>query len=201
VRHLFFCLTLFAVLFCAAPAFAQSEPPPPPAPDYFPDRWKEYVYEQDDVKFRFPVEPKVTATTTNESFGTVTRRTYSRESFIQMSLQVATFPAAANFEKGEATKGLLKQMRDAGLNEVKATNPRIIKESDITVDGHPGKFMHLESDDGKTVRIKFFVVRNRLYFSFTEAKTGPKHGLNFDNDFEKVTMTFLDSIRLVSADK
>jgi hypothetical protein len=31
-----------------------------------------------------------------------------------------------------------------------------------------------------------------------DVKKGEKHGFNYENDFEKVAMAFLDSVRLVS---
>ena len=203
MRHLTFYLTLFIVLLGATPVFAQSEPPPPPppSPDYFPERWREYVFEQDNVKFRFPVEPRVTTSSTNESFGTVKSQNYHRQSFLVLDLTVNEFPAGTDFEKVMPAKELLEKMRDAGLAEVKEFSPKVIKESDITVDGHPGKFLHVETSNGKSIRAKFFVVKNRMYFSYAEVNKGEKHGFNYENDFEKVAMGFLDSIKLVSADK
>lgn len=202
MRRLRICLTLLVALLAATSADAQSDPPPPPppAPDYFPQSWKEYVYEQDNVKFRFPVEPRITAASTKESFGTVTTRHYRRQSFVLMQLSVHEFPAHADFEAAEA-KGLLGQMVGASLAEIKDENPKIIKESDITVDGHAGKFLHVETDSGKTIRYKFFLVKNRMYSSYVQVRKGQRHGSNYENDFEKVAMGFLDSIRLAAPAK
>ncbi|MCA1620042.1 MAG: hypothetical protein LC795_12165 [Acidobacteria bacterium] len=204
MRRLTFFLTLaFVALLAANSANAQADPPPPPppVPDYSPQRWKEYVYEQDNVRFRFPVEPKIKTTSTNESFGTVMSRSYRRESFLVLELTVNEYPADIDFEKAMPSKELLEKMRDAGLAEVKDVNPKVIRESDITVDGHAGKFLHVETSNGQSIRLKFFVVKNRMYFSYAEVRKGQKHGTNYENDFEQVAMGFLDSIRLVSAGK
>lgn len=204
MRRLPIYLTLFVLLLGAASVRAQGgpppPPPPPPSPDYFPEQWKEYVYEVDNVRFRFPVEPEVTTASTNESFGTVTNRHYRRRSFVRMQLSVHEFPAHADFE-AEGAKGLLAQMVEASLAEIKDENPKVIKESDITVDGHAGKFLHIETGSGKSIRYKFFLVRNRMYNSYAEVKKGARHGHNFENDFEKVAMGFLDSIRLAAPAK
>jgi len=131
----------------------------------------------------------------------VTSRSYRRESFLVLELSVHEYPAAIDFEKAMPSKELLEKMRDAGLAEVKGVNPKVIKESDITVDSHAGKFLHVETSNGQSIRFKFFVVRRRLYFSYAEVRKGQTHGFNYENDFEKVGMAFLDSIRLVSAGK
>lgn len=200
MRHLTFYLTLFALLLAAATsANAQSDPPPPPppSPDYSPRSWKEYVYEQDNIKFRFPAEPKVTTTRTDRPSGTVTNRSYRRDSFLVLELLVGEFPAGVDFEKGPVRE-LLNQMRDVGLKGVREANPKIIKESDVEVDGHPAKFLHVETGDGKTIRAKYFVVKNRMYFCYVEVRKGERHGHNFENDFEAVAMGFLDSIGLAA---
>jgi hypothetical protein len=191
---------LLVLLLGAASAAAQADapPPPPPSPDYFPEKWKEYAYEAANVKFRFPAEPEVKTSETKESFGTVTSHTYSRRSFLVLSLSVNVYPEAIDLEKAMPAKDLLDKMRDGGLDEVKRFNPRVIKEADVTIDGHPGRFMQVEGDNGTAVRIKFFVVKNRMYFGYAEVKKGQRHGVNHENDFEKVALGFLDSIRLAA---
>jgi hypothetical protein len=202
MKYLPIYLTLVMVLFGAASASAQTEPPPPPppAPDYFPERWKEYVYENDGVKVRFPAEPKISSSVTKEPYGEVTTRKYHHQSFVTLDLSVTELPPDVNLET-LPSKELLEKMKDGGLSEVKELNPRIVKESDVTVDGYPAKFMQVETGDGKIVRCKFFVVKNRMYFMSAEVKKGERHGLNYENDFEKVAMGFLDSIKLLSPKK
>jgi hypothetical protein len=200
MRHLTFYLTLFALLLAASSSAAQSDPPPPPppSPDYSPRHWKEYVYEQDNIKFRFPVEPKITTANKNEPFGTVTNRRYTRQSFLLMEVSVHEFPAHMDLEKLAPPKELMDEMSDAGLAKVKHLNPRVLKEADVTVDGHPARFMHVETENGRVVRTKAFVVKNRMYFCYVEVRKGERHGSNFENDFEKVAMEFLDSVRLAA---
>ena len=67
------------------------------------------------------------------------------------------------------------------------------------MDGHAGKFMKVETNDGMVVRSKYFAVKNRLYIAYAISKKGDRHGFNWENDFEIPAMAFLDSIRLASA--
>lgn len=190
-------LLLIIVLFGATSASAQSVPPPPPAPDYFPQSWKEYVYETDGVKIRFPKEPEITASSVDVSYGEVTTLKYHHHSFIELELAVTEFPSTINLED-TPVEDLMETLRDGGLAEIKEFNPKIIKESDIMVDGYAAKFMQIETSNGKVVRCKFFVAKNRMYFLSAEVKKGEKHGVNYENDFEKVAMGFLDSVKLIS---
>lgn len=175
---------------------AQAPPPPPrPVPDYFPHSWKEYTYESDNMRIRFPAEPKITTKTKAISFGTETSRVYSHRSFIELNLSVYEYAPAVDFGK---TPDILHRIREAGLARIGEFSPQIIKEADMMIDGYPGKFIHLEANNGEVLRCKFFVTKDRMYFMYASVKKGAKHGSNYENDFEKVAMAFLDSLRLIT---
>lgn len=195
----FFALIIF--MFAASPAPAQDDDPPPPSPVYFPQNWKEFTYENDGVKFRFPANPALATSTEDTSRMKVITRKYTWQSFIAMELWVVEYPADINLEEFKPVKETLQELRRIALDKVKATNSKFIKESDITVDGHAGKFMHLENSAGEVLRLKFFLVKNRMYYAFAAVKKGEKHGFNYENDFEKVAMGFLDSIKLIQPKK
>lgn len=95
-------------------------------------------------------------------------------------------------------KETLAKLRDDGLVEIKEYNPKVIKESDVIVDGCSAKFMQVETSRGDVTRIKYFVVKNRMYYLFAAVKKGDKHGINFENGFEKPAIAFLDSIKLTA---
>lgn len=197
MRRTHFYLTLLVLLLGAASVCAQSAPPPPPpppSPDYFPEKWSEYVYEKDGVKFRFPVKPEVIAQ--KDASGGITTHAYRRRSFIDLFLAVNEFPAGARIE-AVVPEQYLNGMRDDIVARLKDSSPKIIREADTAVDGHPAKFMHIETGDGRVVRLKFFVVKNRIYLMSAEVRKGQRHGFNYENDFEKVAMAFLDSVRPV----
>lgn len=191
---IFFALT-FAFL-GATPTFAQTSPPPPPAPDYSPENWKEFTFENDNVKIRYPKQPTLT-TRTEESSG-VAIRNYVHASFIRLVLSVNEYPSNVNLEEALPTKDLFLKLREGMLANIARFDPRIIKEYDTSVSGYPAKFMHVEGNNGDVVRTKFFVVKNRFYILMTSVKKGATHGSNYENDFEKVAMGFLDSVQLIT---
>ena len=190
---------IFALIFAhsgATSTFAQSAPPPPPSPAYFPESWKEFTYENDNVKIRFPKEPKITAKPENAAG--MKARQYDHESFIRLNLSVVEAPANSNFEEMMPARDFLLKLREGILEEIKQYNPQIIKEADTTVSGHEAKFLHVEGNHGEVLRAKFFVVKNRIYIAMAKVKKGQRHGSNYENDFEKVAMAFLDSVQLVA---
>jgi hypothetical protein len=189
---------LLIAFFGATSSFAQTAapPPPPPAPDYFPESWKEFTFENDNVKIRYPKQPTLT-TSTDESAG-LTVRDYVHASFIRLVLSVNEYHTSRNLEEVLPTKELFLKLREGMLANIARFNPQIIKEYDTSVSGYPAKFIHVEANNGDVVRTKFFVVKNRFYIVITSVKKGSQHGSNYENDFEKVAMAFLDSVRLIS---
>ena len=152
----------FLILF-AVPVLAQQLGDPPlPVPDYNPKGWKEYSFEKDKVKFRFPVEPKPVETTS----GTVTKlpgRIYQRDSFMTFSLMALEGPSGTDIE---SKTGLILKMRDAYLEQIKSGDPKVIKDLEITVDGHSGRFIHVETNDGYYHCFKCYKSINNRFHSF-----------------------------------
>ena len=99
----------------------------------------------------------------------------------------------------EAEKTYLQSFVNGGLARLKNLEPKVLVEQDLSLDGHAGKFMKVETSDGMVVRSKYFAVKNRLYIAYAISKKGDRHGFNWENDFEIPAMAFLDSIRLASA--
>jgi hypothetical protein len=94
--------TLLPVIFVCLSAIcvsAQQDGPPPAAPDYSPDSWKEYSFAQDNIRFRFPAERKVSS----EDKG----HRYERSSFIDFSLTVSEAGIDVGKDKGKQQKYLI----------------------------------------------------------------------------------------------
>ncbi|HEY8561317.1 MAG TPA: hypothetical protein VIL74_13150 [Pyrinomonadaceae bacterium] len=193
-------LSIFALVFLtfhAGSALAQKQPPvqkQPPAmsADYFPERWKEFSYPQDGFKIRFPKEPTIT-TVAGQKGETTT--IYKHASFVPLEIRVTTFPV--NLEERISAKTILEEMKKIGFEGTKELAPKIIKETDIAANGKTGKFIHTEASTGEVLRMKFFVSGARVYYMFAGSKKGDKHGVNWENDFEKVAMGFLDSFKVL----
>lgn len=187
-KPLLLTLFIFLSVICVA---AQQGDPPPPVPDYSPDTWKEYSFAQDNVRFRFPAEPRVTES--SEDHG----RMYERRSFINFSLSVsdAGIDVGKDREKQKKYLILIALTLDQTLE---SSGAKLIKSEDTTVDGNPAKFFVFESKDGTLTRAKMFALKDKVYSAEAIVKKGDKHGFNWENDFEKPAMAFLDSIHLIS---
>lgn len=172
---------------------AQELPPPPPpaAPDYSPDSWKEYSFKEESVRFRFPVEPKRTELTGEKGFR------FERRSFMSFSLEVSDAGIDVGTNKDSQKKYLI--LISMTLEEsAKKDGTKILKNEDTTVDGIPAKFFVMESKDGTVTRAKVFILKDKVYSAETNVRKGERHGFNWENDFEKPAMAFLDSVRLIS---
>lgn len=163
------------------------------APDYDPKAWKEYSFADDNIRFRFPVQPKrVESTTGAEKYPS---GSYTRESFMYFDLTVTTFPPG--FGAGVSEKAMLDGGVDGLLNGIKAREPKILKQEDVSVDGYAGRFVKVETKDGFVLRLKFFFAEGKLYIAQAISKKGDRHGVNWENDFEIPAMAFLDSLHLI----
>lgn len=185
---------LLAIFICLSAIYVSAQqdgPPPPPAPDYSPDAWKEYSFAQDNIRFRFPVEPKVTESSKDHG------RNYERKSFMEFSLDVSDAGIDVGKDKEKQKKYLI--LISLTLDKsFESSGAKLLKSEDTTVDGNPAKFFVFESKDGFLTRAKIFAIKDRVYSAETTVKKGEKHGFNWENDFEKPAMAFLDSIHVIS---
>src|SRR5262249_42769654 len=149
------------------------------------------------ITFKFPVEPKPVETTSGTTAKRPTR-VYERKSFMDFSLMVVEGPSDFDAESNGRGTGVMLNIRDTWLEKLKSSDPKIIKDVEIAVDGHPGRFVHVETNDGYVYRTKIFLTKNRLYYAFVVVKKGERHGFNWENDFEMPATAFLDSIHLIT---
>jgi hypothetical protein len=180
----------FGFLYVLSATAQKPVPPPPAVPDYFPDAWKEYSYPNDNIRFRFPDEPKITKTASYTS--------YERESFIKFHLTIS--PSGVNIVGTDKARQqtLLTVFSMVFESGAESSGTKIIKQEDTTIDGYPAKFLQFETKDGILTRAKIFVIKDKVYAAETDVKTGERHGVNWENDFEKPVMAFLDSLHLIS---
>ena len=71
-------------------------------------------------------------------------------------------------------------------------------QEDVFVDGHPAKFLKVETNNGLVMRWKIFAVKNKMYTAYAITKKGVRHGFNWENDFEIPAMGFLDSLHMIA---
>jgi len=176
---------------------AQQGDPPPPAPEYSPKIWKEYTFADDSVRFRFPVEPVKEETVTTAAKLPTHKFRNSKGSFLYLRLDVVSAPGDLVADP----KLVLKSMEEGLLASMKDFEVKIIKNEATTVDGNAGKFIQIETNDGRVMRYKIFVAGNKVYTAAVAVAKGKQHGFNWENDFEVPAMGFLDSIHVIVSNK
>jgi hypothetical protein len=177
------CLSAYYV---SAHAVPTAQGPPAPARDYFPDKWDEYTSEQGRFRIRFPGKP-------TEEFSPVGVHFLSYSGLLDYRVSYVDEPDLSDDPLG--AKRYLQETKAATLEITKISGERIIKERDITVEGHPGYFVHVESATG-WIRSQEIVVGKRVYTIIVE---GRKDGLAQKDDFEKVALGFINSFKLIAS--
>lgn len=191
-------IVVFFLLLAGLTISAQNDAPPPPpppalAPDYNPTLWREYSFTDDNIRFRFPVEPKVKESVAGTE--KLITHTYSRNVFMLFELTVVLYPADKDME---SDKNMLERVVQGALDKANGRDDKVITQEDILVDGHPAKFLKVESNNGMVMRMKCFLVKNRMYVALAISKKGDRHGVNWENDFEVPAMAFLDSLHVTA---
>lgn len=187
---------------CAALCVAQqnkstSGPPPPPRPadDYFPQRWKDFLSKEGKFKIRFPGIPKESSTERESNGIKLIVRSVNYKSFILYGVTYTDYPQ--NVDDPSTVKNFLDNVRNGGLSGIARTKPQIIRESDISVNGHPGRFLQVEMSGQAVLSVKYVAFKNRLYMIGVTTPKGYRNALGADPDYEKIAMSFLDSFQLI----
>jgi hypothetical protein len=167
------------------------ESPPPPAIEYNANAWKEYSSPQGQFTVMLPGTP----TESDKSFDTPYGRAEAREYVLRTSAYYSIFYTIFPFDierKPEVLNRFLNNTRD---NSVTRINGKVLVETDISLDGHPGRMMKVATPDGTIIRSKKIAVGNRLYqiiVATPKELLAPDSGL-FD---ESRATKFLDSFKL-----
>ncbi len=171
-------------------------PPPPPAPDYFPEKWKEFAFPDSGFKIKLPGEPKQTKNEVerNGIIVTVTNVQHGSASFISYSVNVSAFPA--NLEE-TGSREMFAAVREAAL---KRAGSQLISEKDFTLDGHAGQFLHVEVEKRVVLRTKTVLVGGRLYQVVITTQIHDLERMGAENGYEKIAMSFLDSFSLIKVE-
>jgi hypothetical protein len=171
--------------------------PPPPVNDYSPQNWKAYSSPQGGFTVLFPGIPKESSETLESSIGSLRLHSVAYNSFIHYSVNYIDYPI--DLEVPANVKRLLDGARDGSLSEVATEDPHVTKESDISVDGHPGRFLQVELKGDAVVRTEYVLVKNRMYVVSVGTPKGRPNVLGAENNYEKIATSFLDSFKIIQS--
>ena len=114
---------------------------------------------------------------------------------VTYSVMYADYPI--DLDSPDLVKKALDSAREGSLSRVAKEDPRIIKEVDISIDGHPGRFLQVELKGDAMVRLRYFVAGNRIYsFGAGTPKKKPQV-VDATTDYERLTTSFMDSFKII----
>lgn len=183
-------LLLLFVPFATTHAVAQQGPPPPPAIDYFPDKWKEYPFQSGKFRIKFPQEPRETVNTHGQL------EVHSVEYQGLLRYRVSYVDYKVPIDAPQQIKELLQGVKASALNAIKDKLLRLVAERELTVDGYRGIFVHIELQSNDVIRMQWVAAGSRLYTISTLNRKGSPDELEGKDDFEKVTSGFINSFHI-----
>ena len=120
--------------------------------------------------------------------------TLSYRGVIAYFVMYADYPVSV--EGGTLVKKFFDDMRDSAMSTVVQASPRVVKEADFSLAGHPGRFFQIELSDDRVLRIKYIAVKNRVYNLIATSRKAQPNVMGSANDYEEIAMAFLDSFQL-----
>ena len=169
-------------------------PPPPPADDYSPKRWKEFSSQEGGFKVLLPGKPQASDTTAKSAVGDLAIHTFTYQGVIGYTVLYIDYPA--NVQDPASTKKFFDAMRDGGISNVAQANPRIVKETDFSLGGHPGRSLQIELAGDMVIRIRYIALKNRVYNLIATSRKAQANIMGSENDYELIATAFLDSFQL-----
>ena len=189
-------LTFFA---CAIAIVAEQQAPSTSAVSLIPAASKEYVSAEGRFKVLFPESPNEIHEMVDSSMGRLPFHMFiCPTSTISYHVMYMDYPI--NIESAGLVKKALDSAREGSLTRIpKKEEPQIVKEFDISVDGHAGRFLQTELKSDAMIRMRYTVVGNRLYVvGVGTPKTKPTV-VDATNDYETIATRFMDSFKIIPA--
>jgi hypothetical protein len=163
-------LIMIALTFGVTPGFGQdskpktdtsAEAPPAPAVEYDPHAWKEFSDERGMFSIMFPGVPVEAENSSGEIVGRKFILITSADYFLGYQDFPPTIPEL------EKDAGLRKQFFDRARDQLlSASKAKVLIETDVALDGHPGRFMKLNLANGGILRQYMYAVGKRAYQMF-----------------------------------
>jgi hypothetical protein len=156
---------------------------------------KEYISPDRRFKVRFPDVPKEFDLQADTKTGPIVSHTVMYTSTISYWLAYTDFPIS--FDKADAIKATLDNTRDGSLASVAKEDPRVMMESDILVDGYPGRFLRVELKGDAIIRYKIVLTGNRRYVLAVGTPKGDQKNVEAQKRYEKLAASFFDSFKII----
>src|ERR1044072_5911896 len=192
-RYILIVLASFAAI---VPVMAQEKKPGLPAgaqtvivdgPDGM-----EYISAAGRFKIRFPGVPQEFEGTHETNVGQIASHFVMLATDVTYGLNYTDYPM--NVEQPELVKRIIDNARDGGLANVAREEPRILSETDISVEGHPGRFLRVELKGDAILRYKLVLVGNRVYV----LTVGTPKRSDAQAEYEKRATSFFESFKLMT---
>jgi hypothetical protein len=178
---------------------AQQQSPSTAVPTPAPTISKEYVSADGRFKILFPAAPNEIHETVETSMGKLPFHMLICPFTPTVSYHVVYMDYPINLESADLVKKALDSAREGSLKRIAKEDPQVTKESDISIDGHAGRYLEIELKGDAKTRMRYFVVENRVYvIGLGSPKEKPKV-LDATNDYEAIATRFMDSFKITPA--
>ena len=155
---------------------------------------KEYVSPDCRFKIRFPDAPREFDFSFDTKTGPIVSHTVMHTSNITYWLVYTDYPMS--FDKADVIKAMLDKSRDGSLARVAKEDPRILIESDISVDGYPGRFLRVELKGDEIIRFEIVLTGNRQYVLAVGTPKGDPKNIETHKTYDKLASSFFDSFKI-----
>lgn len=158
--------------------------------EYDLNNWEEFISEEGRFSVLLPGVPKEVVREIDSPYGKSQGHYFNLQTFADFGFAYTQFPVTV--EATDAAKKLLDRARDGLVAGLKG---KLLEDKEISLDGHPGRFIRAELASGETYRHKVFVVGSRSYqavfISMDKDATSAAR-----NHHEAAAKKFLDSLKL-----
>jgi len=188
-------LIVLTFLACVVPVIAQEKKPglPGGANTVIIDgpNGPEYSSTAGRFSIRFSGVPREIEAAAETPVGTLTSHTVVFVKDVAESVSYRDYPG--NLELPNSIKRVLDDARDRGLARFAEEEPRVLAETDVSVEGHPGRLVRAELKGDSILRLKILVVANRTYVLMLGSTKLP----SAQGEYEKLATSFFDSFKLI----
>lgn len=172
------------------------EPLPPAAGDYNSQTWKEFSSAEGRFAILFPGTPTDETQAVGAGEAQLEVHSYNLRTFADYSVAYVDYPIPVN--NADIAKQVLDNVAQAELEGADAGSASV---TEISLDGHPGRFLKLSLPGGRVMRNKMYLVGKRLY-QVTITMPADERGRAPIIQLRDATATkFLNSFKLLATNK